>query len=87
METTGTITVHGKTYPVTGNSWFDRQWWTMPQNIKVKLGSEKGDNHWMWVALKMSNGDIVAVWDVFGKRQRTWANILHPDGTLVIADA
>lgn len=83
METTGTVTVNGQTYNVTGNSWYDRQLLSL---MKKPLGSEPGNVHWTWVAFTLSNGDVVAVWDVVGDRERCWANIMQPDGTLTIAD-
>ncbi|GAU75964.1 lipocalin-like domain-containing protein [Fusibacter sp. 3D3] len=83
METTGTVTVNGQTYNVTGNSWYDRQVLSL---MEKKLGSEPGNAHWTWLSISLSNGDVIAVWDVVGDRERCWANIMQPDGTLTIAD-
>ena len=85
METSGTVTVNGKTYDVTGNSWFDRQWFKS-MGSDVRLGSKPGNTHWTWLSISLSNGNVVAVWDPVNKSERCWANILHPDGTLTIAD-
>ena len=81
MDTTGTITINGTKYNVEGNSWFDRQWGVLPGKDLVG-----GTGHWLWMAIKLSNGDIVAVWDTVLTRTHSWVNILHPDGTLTIAD-
>lgn len=81
METSGTVTIGEKTYSVSGNSWFDRQWFA-----SMKASLRDGQAYWTWISLKLSNGEIVTVWDAVGKRERAWATILHPDGTVVIAD-
>ena len=81
METSGTVTIGAKTYPVSGNSWFDRQWFA-----SMKMNPGNGETQWTWMSLRLSNGEIVSIWDAVGKRERTWATILHPDGTVVIAD-
>lgn len=82
METVGTVTVDGRSYPVTGNTWFDRQWFGLAKAETLA----SGDTRWNWLAIRLSDGTIVAVWNATGKRERTWANILHPDGSLTIAD-
>lgn len=81
METKGTLTIRGEKRTISGRGWFDRQWF---KSAKVSPGNGA---HWTWLAIKLSNGDILAIWDTVGKRERCWANILHPDGTLTIADA
>ena len=80
MITTGTITIKGKTYPITGNSWFDRQW---VKSSKKIIGP---GTHWTWMDITLSNGEIIALWDTVGTRDHSWATILHPDGSQTIAD-
>ena len=82
MNITGTITVDGTDYPVTGNGWFDRQWF--PVAHAETLAS--GETRWMWISMRLSNGEVVAVWSATGKRERSWADILHTDGSHTIAD-
>lgn len=84
METVGTVTIGKTRYQVTGNSWFDRQWFA-PTKEMAALSSGKAS--WSWIATRLPNGDVLAVWDTVGARERTWANVLRPDGTLTIADA
>lgn len=85
METVGTVTVGKTTYQVTGNSWFDRQWFR-PKGPQEMAPIITGKASWTWIAAPLSNGDVVAVWDAVGVRDRAWASILRPDGTLTIAD-
>lgn len=83
METTGTVTMDGQTYDISGNSWYDRQ---ILSPMKNGIGSNPGNVHWTWLSISLSNGDVVAIWDVVGYREQCWANIMKPDGTLLIAD-
>ncbi|HEX8699202.1 MAG TPA: lipocalin-like domain-containing protein [Myxococcaceae bacterium] len=48
MPSRGTVTVEGRSYPVTGTSWMDREWSTSA------LG--KGQVGWDWFALQLSDG-------------------------------
>lgn len=85
MATTGTVTVGGKSYEVSGDSWFDRQWF-MPMNPKYPAAMATGKVSWTWIATRLPNGDVLAVWDMVADRERAWANIMRPDGTLIVAD-
>lgn len=81
METTGTITVEGKSYPVAGNTWFDRQWFrSMNSDLR------RGTISWSWIALVLPSGEAIAIWDAQGVRERAWATVWRPDGTTTIAD-
>ncbi|GBG95030.1 hypothetical protein LFYK43_14890 [Ligilactobacillus salitolerans] len=82
MDITGSVTVDGKNYPVTGNGWFDRQWF--PVADASTLAS--GDTRWVWISMPLSNGEVVAVWSATGKEEHGWADILHADGSHTIAD-
>lgn len=73
LRTTGSLTVGKKAYRVTGVSWLDHQWgnwsWT----------SVRG---WTWMALQLSNGVQLSVFDVRAAGQRVRAaSILTPGGT------
>lgn len=82
MDITGTVKVDGKEYPVTGNGWFDRQWFPVADASTLASGGTR----WMWISMTLSNGDVVAVWSATGQRERSWADILHADGSHTIAD-
>lgn len=82
MDASGTVTANGKRYSVSGNGWFDRQWF----NVAKAETLASGDTRWIWISMKLSNGETVAVWSATGKRERSWADILHADGSHTIAD-
>jgi predicted secreted hydrolase len=83
METTGTLTIKGEQYEVSGISWFDRQW--VP---KVPLTLFRKRNYkWTWMNLSLDNGDFISLWDVidFAKgTENAWGTVLHPDGTHIV---
>jgi predicted secreted hydrolase len=74
LRTSGTLTLNGKTSTVTGESWLDRQWgsnWDWTQLTK-----------WTWMAIQLSNGESINLWDMFTKRgEQQWATVLHRDGS------
>ena len=73
LASQGTLTVNNHTYPVTGESWLDRQWGTWDWSTVQK---------WTWMALQLSNGDRVNLWDIFDQSGEShYATVLHPDGT------
>jgi predicted secreted hydrolase len=73
LASQGTLTEDHHTYPVTGESWLDRQWGTWDWTAAQK---------WTWMALQLSNGDRVDLWDLFDKSGEVhYATVLHPDGT------
>lgn len=73
MASQGTLTENNHTYPVTGESWLDRQWGTWDWTTVQK---------WTWMALQLSNGDRVNLWDLFAQGgEFHYATVLHPDGT------
>jgi predicted secreted hydrolase len=73
LASQGTLTENKHTYPVTGESWLDRQWGSWDWNSAQK---------WTWMALQLSNGDRVNLWDLFDKSGEVhYATVLHPDGT------
>jgi predicted secreted hydrolase len=73
LRTTGTLTQDGKAQQVTGTSWLDRQWgdWDWSKVHK-----------WTWMALQLSNGQTLNLWDLFDNTGEThWATVLSPDGS------
>ena len=73
LATQGTITENHHTYPVTGESWLDRQWGTWDWSTVQK---------WTWMALQLSNGDRVNLWDLFAQGNAVhYATVLHPNGS------
>jgi predicted secreted hydrolase len=72
--TTGTLTAEGGTYAVSGTSWVDRQWGPQPL--------ADASMQWTWFGMTLSNGDVVAVWDILDNTaQNSWATVLSPDGS------
>ncbi|MGW0061822.1 lipocalin-like domain-containing protein [Streptosporangium sandarakinum] len=73
LATQGTLKVDDRTYPVTGESWMDRQWGTWDWNTMQK---------WTWMAVQLSNGDRVNLWDLFAEgNEFPYATVLRRDGT------
>lgn len=73
LRTSGTLTLDGKTIPVRGTSWLDRQWgnWNWATLHK-----------WTWMALQLSNGQELNLWDLFDSSgEEHWATVLNPDGS------
>lgn len=57
IKPTGTLVLNGKTYPISGDAWFDRQWQKVPtQKSKTGEGSDDpvtgGTIHWYWMDFK-----------------------------------
>jgi predicted secreted hydrolase len=55
IATSGTLTLNGRAYRITGTSWLDHQWgnWTWT-----------GVNGWVWMALQLNNHTQLSVFDV-----------------------
>lgn len=82
METTGTLTMEGHTYNVSGISWFDRQW----QNLSPSSDGKPLNGKWAWMDLNLDNGDRISLWsaqDATGAHN-SWVTILHPDGNQTV---
>lgn len=79
MAATGTLTLDGTTYEITGDSWLDRQWGGLP-DLRV--------NRWSWMNFVLPGGDRLAVWDnrpADGEGGLAWAQLLHADGSQELA--
>ena len=76
MHCAGALTFKGRTFPVAGDVWLDRQWGALP-DLRV--------NRWTWFNMVMPGGDKVAIWNARsadGKGpEDSWATILDADGT------
>ncbi|MBF0172367.1 MAG: carotenoid 1,2-hydratase [Magnetococcales bacterium] len=79
METTGWLTLQGERFPVTGMSWFDREWSTS--------ALDEHQEGWDWFALHLSDG-----WDLMLYRMRekngttgtlSAGALIDPDGTRI----
>jgi len=72
LATTGTLTVAGQRYRVSGQSWLDRQWGTWDW---AKL------DKWTWMAIQLRGGEQLNLWDMYGADGETrYATVLYPDG-------
>lgn len=73
MLTSGTIRFEGKTYQVTGTSWFDRQYGELYQSIV------KG---WQWFAIELDDDRQIMIYDFRGEfaPEERYASITGPDG-------
>ncbi|MDD5043144.1 MAG: lipocalin family protein [Patescibacteria group bacterium] len=72
METAGTISVNGKTYNVTGTSWFDRQYGELYQAI------QKG---WQWFAIELDDNRQIMLYDINGAKDRIESYVSITDAT------
>ncbi|WP_437522253.1 lipocalin family protein [Sorangium sp. So ce726] len=73
MRTTGTLTVEGRSMPIVGHSWLDRQWGPVmpPPNSR-----------WLWMSFNLPNGDALALWDTISDTgNNSWATLVHADGS------
>lgn len=82
MVTSGTFSCGNNTYEVNGTSWFDREW------------GHFGPCKWTWMAIKLSNGVRIALWDQqnnndhpqsFVEGQSAFATLLEPHGSIAVA--
>lgn len=80
MDTSGTLTLNGRTEKVRGESWLDHQWGPLP-------GIAAGNASWSWMNLNLSNGDKVSLWQTKESKENTSATVLKPDGTQTVAEA
>ncbi len=72
LTTTGTVTLGGQTFEVTGRSWMDREWSTSA------LGEDQ--EGWDWFALQLSNGQDLMYYQI---RDTTGAPSAYSEGVLV----
>lgn len=82
MEICGTLSIGKERYEIKGTGWFDRQWGPLP--IESLL---HGSARWLWVAARLSNGDVMALWSTKDKEYYNWVTIQHPDGSYIVTKA
>lgn len=86
METTGTVSIDGESYDVTGISWFDRQWGALPKQLDGNKGMS--GIRWTWLNPQLSNGCNISlgqIWNFDIGSIEKFAEICLPDGTLISA--
>jgi lipocalin-like protein/hydroxyneurosporene synthase CrtC len=77
MRTVGKLVIDGRRYPITGESWMDRQWGPLPASLST----------WSWMNLNLPNGDKIAVWNpVGGGVDDPWAMLLRRDGSYQVVE-
>ncbi|MEM8955704.1 MAG: lipocalin-like domain-containing protein [Verrucomicrobiota bacterium] len=74
LRTEGTLTLSANTVPVTGNSWFDREWST-----SALTENQVG---WDWFALQLDDGRNLMLFQV----RRADASPDHGSGTIIESD-
>ncbi|MFD4507579.1 lipocalin family protein [Streptomyces sp. NPDC058457] len=80
VDTSGTLTLNGRTDKVRGQSWLDRQWGPLPS-------STASGHSWAWMNLSLSNGDQISVWNTKYGKENNWATVLKLDGSQTVAEA
>lgn len=87
MASQGQLTMGDKTYTITGDSWFDRQWqFSKAEQKDMKMHS---DWKWVWMDLNLSNGETISLWDMHdlkGGSVETWGTILHADDSQEVVE-
>jgi hypothetical protein len=83
MAASGTLTVNGNLYNVSGTSWLDREW--------GKFGPSK----WTWMSIEVDNGPLISIWDQQNDNVnpnsyvsgQAFATILNLDDSLSVTSA
>lgn len=83
MATSGTLTVNGKLYNVTGTSWLDREW------------GKFGESKWTWMCIHVDKGTKISIWDQQNNNDKpnsyvggqAFATILNLDDSLSVTSA
>jgi predicted secreted hydrolase len=77
LAATGSVTLDGTKYPVTGTAWLDHQYFG---------GDFSKFKKWTWMGLTMDNGDRIALLDNYSTVDEDHAaTVLHPDGSMEVA--
>ena len=87
METSGTVSIDGDSYEVTGISWLDRQWGGLPKQLDGNKGMS--GLRWTWLNPQMSNGCNITMGQIINfdaKAVEKFADISLPDGSLISAN-
>lgn len=73
MEANGTLKIDGKSYKVTGTSWFDRQYGELDQAIS---------QGWQWFAIELDDNRQIMLFDFIGKEEEA---LLEKTGSITDA--
>ncbi|MGW3205613.1 lipocalin-like domain-containing protein [Streptomyces sp. NPDC001135] len=76
LTASGTLTVEGVTYRVSGHTWLDRQW----------VSGATQPPRFTWLGLDLGAGRYLSVWDTAGDGS-SWLTELQPDGSHLITHA
>ena len=76
MSASGTVSIGGEKYDVTGGAWLDRQWGATPRFFASV------PKKWVWFGILLDNGDRLSVWEFIeaGHPVHSWATVVRPDG-------
>jgi predicted secreted hydrolase len=86
QEIEGTIEIEGERFAVSGPSWFDRQYGTVPGFFKN--GAPKDSMRWLWMNLQLSNGQYFSLTEItefHEKRLTIFAFGINDEGAHVLA--
>lgn len=74
IPTSGAVEIEGEAIAVSGETWYDRQWWT----------DKLPDKPMKWFGLVLDTGEVVSMFDTtpWGG---AWATVGHPDGSTTVA--
>ncbi len=78
VRPSGQLIINGKTYEISGDAWFDRQWQQTPGPVS------DGDLHWCWMDLNIDGSDRLSLWSISWPSKhiaKSWATLQEADGT------
>jgi predicted secreted hydrolase len=83
LAVSGSVGLEGATVEVEGTGWYDRQWGSPDGSL------EDAFSMFTWFGLCLDSGDVISLWDTSSRSKggHTWATIVRPDGTHIIAAA
>ncbi|MEH2184212.1 lipocalin family protein [Nostoc sp.] len=76
MSVTGTVSISGDRYKVTGDGWLDRQWGVTPRFFGKEI------KKWVWFGIILDSGDRISVWEFIEEDRpvHSWATVVRLDG-------
>jgi len=78
MRTTGSLTIDGVAYQVTGSSWFDRQWGDLGEAVL---------QGWQWFAIELNNNAQIMLFDFKGDDSEKYGHVSQADGSNYVLNA
>ena len=78
MSATGTVSIGGERYDVTGSAWLDRQWGLLQRFS----GKDANKWKWVWFGITLDGGDRLSVWEFIeaDRPVHSWATVVRPHG-------